>query len=231
MAETISYEYLYSMGNLTLAWRKARQGKSASESVIKFEKDLERNLLSLHTELKNKTYYPLLLATFILRDPKTRKISKSHFRDRVVHHALISVIGKKFQKAFIYDSCANQIGKGTSLALKRFDHFRRKVTKNNTRIAFCLKADIFHYFDEIDHAILLSILEDKISDKDIIWLIKQIVNNSANFGTKRERRITTQHKRHAARQLHLAILCECLSRQARPFCETCFKDKILHPLR
>src|SRR3989344_5163276 len=87
-----SYEYLYSMGNLILAWRKARKGKTKKAYVIKFEKNLFCNLMALHYELKYKSYKPRELVTFILRDPKTRKISKSNFRDRIVHHAIINII-------------------------------------------------------------------------------------------------------------------------------------------
>ena len=97
------YEYLYSMGNLTIAWRNAKKGKTLNDNIIGFERNLEKNLLALHYELKNKTYKPKPLTTFVLRDPKTRVISKSAFRDRVVHHALINVIGMIFEKAFIYD--------------------------------------------------------------------------------------------------------------------------------
>lgn len=172
------YPYLCSMGNLTLAWRNARKEKTGKLDVIEFEKDLERNLLNLHCELKNKTYKPMPLKTFILKDPKTRKISKSDFRDRVVHHALILVIGKIFEKSFIYDSCANQIGKGNLFALKRFDIFKRKVTNNITNGAFCLKADIKHYFQEVNHNILIEIISKKIKDKNVMWLIRRILNNN-----------------------------------------------------
>ena len=65
-----NYEYLYSMGNLTLAWRKARKNKTLHEDVIEFEKGLMKNLIALHYELKNKTYKPKQLTTFVLRDPK-----------------------------------------------------------------------------------------------------------------------------------------------------------------
>jgi len=66
------------------------------------------------------------MQTFIIRDPKTRKISKSDFRDRVVHHALVNILEPIFDKIFIYDSYANRKGKGTLEALKRFDQFKRK---------------------------------------------------------------------------------------------------------
>ena len=42
---------------------------------------------------------------------------------------------------------------------------------------YVLKADIKHYFDSIDHEILLKIIRRKISDPRVIWLIKQILSN------------------------------------------------------
>lgn len=166
------------MGNLTLAWRNARKNKTLHEDIAEFEKDTMKNLISLHYELKNKTYKPKPLITFVLRDPKTRVISKSNFRDRIVHHALILTTGRYFEKQFIYDSCANQIGKGNLFALKRFDYFASKVTNNFTTNAFCLKADIRHYFEEVNHEVLLSMVRRRILDNDILWLIKQILNNN-----------------------------------------------------
>lgn len=123
------------------------------------------------------SYRPEKLETFILRDPKTRKISKSHFRDRIVHHALCNIIQTLFENSFIHDSYANQIGKGTLKAIQRFDEFKIKITKNNTRIAFVLKCDIKQYFDNVDHNILLSIIKRKVSDRKILWLIETILSN------------------------------------------------------
>ena len=77
------YNEIISFGNLFLAWRKARKGKTKKDYVVEFEKNLIKNLLDLHNELKNQTYKPKPLQNFILRDPKTRKISKSDFRDRI----------------------------------------------------------------------------------------------------------------------------------------------------
>ncbi len=185
-----TYKNLYpifcSMGNLVIAWRKAREGKTQRQDIIDFEQNLEKNLLELHNELINMSYSPLPLTTFVLRDPKTRVISKSDFRDRIVHHALINIIGKIFEKSFIYDSCANQKNKGNLFALQRFDEFRRKVTRNFTYSGFCLKADIKHYFQEVNHDILMEIICKKIKDEKIIQLIRRILNN-ANFGRQRER--------------------------------------------
>jgi retron-type reverse transcriptase len=174
------WKELCSYENLFLAYKKARKHKTTKNYVIEFEKDLEDNLLILKSELLLHSYNPKPLVNFIIRDPKTRKISKSDFRDGIIHHALVRVIETIFDKSFIYDSCANRIGKGNLFALKRFDLFKRKATKNNSRTAFCLKADIKHYFQEVNHQILLKIIRRKIKDENVIWLIKQILRNFLN---------------------------------------------------
>ncbi|MBI2044576.1 hypothetical protein HYT23_00805 [Candidatus Pacearchaeota archaeon] len=181
------YPEIYKLSNLILAWRKARKGKTKKNYVIEFEKDLIKNLLDLHEELKNQTYNPKPLQTFILRDPKTRKISKADFRDRIVHHALIRVIEPIFEKTFIYDSCANRKGKGNLYALKRFYAFANKVSENgkvngifnkNQVKGYCLKADIKHYFEEVNHKILSNMFRRKIGDEKVIRLVEKILGNS-----------------------------------------------------
>jgi len=172
------------MKNLILAYKKARKGKTKKKYVIEFEKNIRENLLQLRKELLEQTYKPKRLVNFILRDPKTRKISKSDFRDRIVHHALVRLIEPIFDKTFIYDSCANRIGKGNLFALNRFNKFKRKITNNLHKEAFCLKADIRHYFEEVDLDILLNIIKKKISDKNTIWLIKIILSNPSKISRK-----------------------------------------------
>ena len=184
------YSETYKLSNLILAWRNARKHKTRKDYVIEFEGNLIKNLLKLQEELRTQNYKPLPLKTFILRDPKTRKISKSAFRDRIVHHALVRVIELIFDKMFIYESCANRIGKGNLFAIKRFELFKRKVTNNLKTEAFCLKADIKHYFDEVKHEVLIKIIRRKISDEKVIWLIKQILSNSTSViggGAKSEK--------------------------------------------
>jgi len=137
----------------------------------------------LQEELKNGTYYPKQLKIFVLRDPKTRKISKSAFRDRIVHHAIVNILEPIFNKSFFYDSCANRKGKGGLFALKRFELFKRQITNNLKSEAFCLKADIKHYFQEVNHKILIKIIKRKIKDGEVMHLIKNILENNLICGS------------------------------------------------
>ena len=174
------WQELCSYDNLLLAFKKARKHKTTKEYVIQFEKNLEHNLLLLRSELLLHCYKPKPLVDFIIRDPKTRKISKSDFRDRVVHHALCNIIEPVFEKIFIYDSYANRIGKGTLKAIERFDYFKRIVSRNNTIPCYVLKADIKKYFESVDNAILINIVKRILKDKRVLWLIKKILANSMN---------------------------------------------------
>ncbi len=171
------YQELCSEENLDLAFRKAQKRKSGKPYVIEFNNNLRENLKILRDELLWEEYKPRPLRTFIIRDPKVRKIRKSYFVDRIVHHAICNILEPIFEKRFIYDSFANRIGKGTLNAIKRFDKFKLKVSKNNTRNCYVFKADVKHYFDEVNHSILINILRRKINDKKVISLICKVLNN------------------------------------------------------
>ena len=184
------YDELCSFRNLELAFKKARANKRTKKSVRDFEFNLEGNLLTLKDELETLSYNTHPLKQFVIRDPKTRLISASLFRDRVVHHALCNIIQPIFERTFIYDSHANQIGKGTTEAIRRFDTFKRKASKNgrllnkakdgNIVIGYVLKADIRHYFDTVDHGILMEIIRRKVKDKNILLLIRKILDNHSS---------------------------------------------------
>ena len=181
------YNKLCTFENLHLAFKKARRNKRFNPHVSEFEFNLENELLQLKHELEIMTYQPRPLKQFVIRDPKTRLISASHFRDRVVHHALCNIIEPIFDKTFISDSYANRKSKGTLAAVLKFDEYKRKVSRNgkllpetnnnNMVFGYALKADIRHYFDSVDHEVMMQIIERKIKDKKVLWLMRKILDN------------------------------------------------------
>ena len=210
------YTSLTSYENLEKAFDNAKKGKSPLSYVIEFEKNLEENLLLLRYELEGFTYKPKPLRRFIVRDPKTRTIHSSVFKDRIIHHALCNIIEPIFEKRFIYDSYANRKGKGALKAIQRFDYFKRKVLSNGKKkinaydnngiLGYALKADIKKYFESVDHEILLNVIREKIKDNKVFWLIKRILGNYAGGGAN--------WKRNAAWQPYLTIFRKRLSCRA-----------------
>lgn len=87
---------------------------------------------------------------------------------------------------FYYDSYSCRIGKGTHKRVKRLERLVRKVSKNYTKPCWALKCDIKKYFHNIDHKILFSLLKRKIRDRDILWLLSQVINSfHSEFGKEK----------------------------------------------
>jgi retron-type reverse transcriptase len=142
------------------------------------------NIFDLHNDLKNFNYKHSEYKAFKINDPKPRDIHKASVRDRLLHHAIYRILYPYFDSKFIYDSYSCRIDKGTHRAMNRFKDFGRIVSKNNTKTCFVLKCDIRKFFANIDHNILKRILESHIKDKNIIWLLPQIIDSFSTKNTK-----------------------------------------------
>jgi RNA-directed DNA polymerase len=164
------YSQIAAFPNLLLAFEKAHKGKRGKSGVAIFEYNLERELLRLEHELQSETWRPGGYVSFYVTDPKRRKISAAPFRDRVVHHALINIIGPVYERQFIHDSYANQVGKGTHRAMDRCTQFLRGHR-------YVLKGDIAQFFPSVDHAVLRDILARPLRDPAALRLIDLILDS------------------------------------------------------
>lgn len=70
-----------------------------------------------------------------------------------------------------------RLGKGTHKAMNRFQAFAYKASKNHTKTVWVLKCDIRKFFASINQRTLLHIVHEHIQDKDILWLIQEIVSS------------------------------------------------------
>jgi len=172
-----TFEDIIGLENLLEAWGEFVKGKRGKHDVQEFSLHLMDNILKLHAELLHHTYRHGGYQAFNICDPKPRNIHKAEVRDRLLHHAIHRKLYPFFDKIFIPDSYSCRIGKGTHKALNRFRSFAYKVSKNNTRVCWVLKCDIKKFFANINHTTLMKILQKYIRDKDIIWLLKEVVES------------------------------------------------------
>ncbi len=170
-----SYDQIYCFKHLSNAAYRAKKGNQQTQEVQQFYFNLEKELIKLSLKLQTYTYQPGPYRYFNITDPKPRKISVAPFRDRVVHHALVSLLEEKYNKRFIYDSYACQIGKGTHRAVYRAQYFLRKNK-------WFFKSDVASFFDMIDHEILFLCLRRVPFDPRLISLAEIIVENGGKNG-------------------------------------------------
>jgi len=172
-----TFEDIISIENLLAAWREFSIDKKNRQDVKEFRADLMDNIFELHNELKNYDYEHGDYESFRINDPKPRQIHKAWVRDRLLHHAIHRILYPFFDKKFIVDSFSCRLEKGAHKSLSRFLLFSCKVSKNHTRTAWVLKCDVRKFFENIDHDILIGILEKHISDKRITWLVQNVIRS------------------------------------------------------
>lgn len=172
--DALSYESLMN------AHIKCQSGKKSRANVIKFNLKREDYIQWLYNELKNKTYEHGRYTTFYVTEPKLRKVEAARYIDRVVHRwCYDNFLEPYFMPQFIPKSYACIKNRGMHTATLDVQKAMRECNKKWGDF-YILKMDISKYFSSIDKDILLKIIERKIKDPDILWLIRKIIYSRPN---------------------------------------------------
>lgn len=158
-----------------LASYNAGKGKRKRDEVVKFEADLDANLLQLQQELQSRTYATSKYDVFIKHEPKRREIYKLPFRDRVVQWAILQVLEPIWVPTFTSDTYACIKGRGIHSLLHKL---RKDMRTDPDGTRYCLKLDIRKFYPSIDHATLKKVVRQKIKDPDLLWLLDGIIDSA-----------------------------------------------------
>lgn len=159
--------------NLCAAYWRASLGKRRQAEVRGFEMRWERELTRIALQLRAGRYRFSPLRMFEIRDPKRRVIHAPVFVDRVVHHALVAVVGPVLDRALVFDTYACRHGKGTHAAVLRAQHHAR-------RHDWFAKIDVRDYFGSIDHATLLRLLKRRFKEPGMLGLFERVLASHSN---------------------------------------------------
>ena len=154
--------------NFYLATKKSLRGKKFKYATEPFYFNLENEILKIQRQLNDGSYHIAPYKTFKIYEPKERNICCAEFHDRVIHHAIINILGSIFEKRLINETYACRPGKGTHAALKKSQTLVRKYQ-------YYLKCDIRKYFESIDHNTLKRLIRKIFKDKKLINLLDKII--------------------------------------------------------
>lgn len=165
------WDRVIDMDNLRAAYVLARKGKGRKEGVRRFARNAEKNLAIIRDMLITKTFRTAGYSTKTIYEPKKRTIYILPFYpDRIVQHAVMNVLEPIWDKMFIAESYACRKGKGMHKgSTKTMQYIRRN--------RYCLKCDISKFYPSINHAILKEIIRRKIKDKNVLWLLDDIIDS------------------------------------------------------
>lgn len=172
----------FCLDELFKAYYDARRNKRNTPSQLRFELNLEENIVRLYRELTSRKYVVGTSICFIICDSVKREVFAADFRDRIVHQLLYNRLYPFFDRKFIYDSYSCRNGKGTLFGIRRLYHHIRSCSDNYHKDCYILKLDLKGYFININRILLYSMIEDALPmnfpDRDfILWLTDLVVSN------------------------------------------------------
>lgn len=169
------YEQIYSIDNLVLAETKARKGKSKSFGIKEFDRNHKNNLIILSEVIKNRKYKTSKYSTFKVFEPKERVVFRlPYYPDRITHHAIMNVLEPIFTSMFTANTYSCIKGKGIHAAVNKV----KEALKDKDNTTYCLKLDITKFYPSVNHEVLKQIIRRKIKDKDLLWLLDEIIEST-----------------------------------------------------
>lgn len=184
------YDRIFRLDILWRAWKEVRENMgSAGIDNITFEMveeyGVEEYLLDIQEDLQNKKYRPKpVKRVYIPRpDGKQRPLGIPTIRDRIVQQACKIVIEPVFEANFLDNSYGFRPKRDVKQATE-------KVKKELYKNWYVVDADIQGYFDNINHEILLGLLNHRISDRRVIklcrqWLQAGVIENGKYYPTEK----------------------------------------------
>lgn len=172
------FEQAFSRENLLAAFQDAARHKRNKRACFRFERRLAYHLDRLHDALHAGTYRPQPYYSFMVYEPKPRRIYAPSFGDLVVQHAIYRVVYPIFNPGFIDQSFACRVGKGTHAA----SDYAQAALQQSPADSYTLKLDIRKFFYRIDRAVLRQEIEKKIKDRRFVDLMMLFADHGEPVG-------------------------------------------------
>ena len=159
---------------LYLAWNtvkaKGSVGGIDGITILEFEKEKRKQIPKLAEELRTGTWKPqpyMEIEVAKTKNPdEMRKLGMTAIRDKIVQHAIKSVIEPRYEKIFLGNSYGYRPGKGATKAIRRV-----LAECHRPQYKYLLRLDIDNFFDTIDHEILQKRLIAAGTETEIVRLI------------------------------------------------------------
>jgi group II intron reverse transcriptase/maturase len=139
-------------------------------SYADYETNMYNNIRELHQKLISRTYQasPLKRVWIDKGNGKQRPLGIANIEDKIVQRAVTTLLNLVYEQDFYNFSYGFREEHSAHQAL---DYFRTQSMRR--RIKHFINADIKGCFDNFDHKILLDILNKRVNDGGLNWLINQ----------------------------------------------------------
>jgi RNA-directed DNA polymerase len=168
---------VYAPANLRAAFARVKANSGAAgvdyETIQMFERHLEENLEKLSQSLREGSYRPKAVKRVWISkagSKEKRPLGIPTVRDRVVQAALLHVLEPIFEQGFGAQSYGFRPNRGCKDALRRVG----KLLKAG--YTWVVDADLKSYFDTISWGRLIRRVEEKVSDGQVMGVLKAMLS-------------------------------------------------------
>ena len=171
------WEKICSMDNLKLAHQNAKSGKGWYSEVKMVDSDPDKYLEALQIMLLLKIYHTSEYENFFKKEgKKIRLLSKlPYYPDRICHWAVLQVIEPILINCFIANTYSAIPNRGIHKCLHDVQHAMQTDVKG---CQYCLVLDVKQYYPSINHEILKGIYRRIFKDKDLLWILDEIIDST-----------------------------------------------------
>jgi hypothetical protein len=170
------FQAVCDIDNLRRAHLNASRGKTWYPEVKMVNIDPDYYLYEIQYMLTTKSYRNSSYEIFDrVENNKIRKIYKlPYYPDRIIQWALLQIIGPIIEKQFTKDTYSSISGRGPIQCMLNVSNDIRH-DPNNTQ--WCLKIDIRHFYQSINHNILKEKYKKLFKDDNLLWLLFEIIDS------------------------------------------------------
>lgn len=169
---TTLWHHVYDLDRLRETFYRLRKDGAAGPDKVhwrEYEANLEANLLDLSSRLRRGAYHakPVRRVYIPKADGRQRPLGIPALEDKLVQRVTAEVLQAIYETEFRDSSYGFRPGRNQHQAL---DALSLAIMK---RVSWVLDADIRAFFDTIDHARLMQMLELRIADTRVLRQIKE----------------------------------------------------------
>lgn len=183
------------MDNLRKAHKNAKRGKGWYKEVKLVDQNLDKALRALQDMLINHTYRTSQYETFVKTEgKKDREIYKlPYYPDRICQWAILQIIEPYLLNSMTKDTYSAIPKRGIQPIINDLRGHEKVVKKDGKIVsrrwipsillsdpentAYCLKMDVRKYYPSIVHDVLKVRYRELFKDKELIWLMDEIIDS------------------------------------------------------
>ena len=182
--EFASVEYLVAYENIASTWKKVRSNKGSAGvdhiSIERFPKWVRPKWHTIKKQLMDGTYTPTpaLRVEIPKESGGMRKLGILCILDRVVMQSIAGILGKLFYSNFSQHSYGYMPSRSVQQAARKVQEYYQQGYR------FQVNIDLEHFFDTVNHDVLMHQVTKRLKNKDLLKLIGRFLRAGVMIDAK-----------------------------------------------